>query len=1643
MSPNTRPPISSRIRASFEGKRSNSDATRPTVVSHGLANNDADSLRAALDQALNTDYFQHAIANHLGKLIKPSIKSALDTIQPIVETVYAHEVLLKRTNESVENILQRLETVTEEPSSRRTSWIDPMRSHPVLPIQRHDRLDTAELEGPPTPRGIPYQSEELTQVKTNVTELSRWVDLSNSRIAEMADRIGVIHGSLTPTAQSLKSLQAWSNESKTNTSVMQAQLNQVKADIGHLIEVVPSDLAKCVKSIRTQVVGQDPPVIAAHSQRLEEIAAELGSLKGNLNGGPPPDVSADFETLKGKVEAGITSTNEHFDDLTWRLSNISTSLEGHTQALSDMKEHDASIDILKNTHRANETVTANGAKINALESKHSDSHTELIKAVEALALGGVGGAAAGAVKAETGSDSDSTAALYALAADLASLKENIQGGLTSNSDGVHGLRTKIDDVLTTLEAHREFQSTSLLGAVEKSNEIHASHTAALEAIQAQETAGAESAEILALDSKIDRVISTLDSLSTELYALKIGQPEAVAALESGSNAEIHSHLTSIMDTLGSHTSALDQIKSTGTSREIEAPSGSPAGDLGEVHSHLNNIILTLNQHSNDFKDLKDRNATAVPTSAQAGESEDLTSNITSIASILEVHTGLLKEIKEADVSEEILTLLHDCKDLHAGHTATFMEFKDADMSDEILTALHTSNDSHERHHRALADLNAAVKAVAISSGGASRDIVAETSVMGSVEPKIDAITLTLDGQTAILAEIRDRTTASNESHGAHMAMLEGIKDATTVSNDAHAGHSTVLTDIKTVVDGLHESHITQATTLDGIKDATTMSNESHTAHTASLTQLQETSNAANDLHASHVKALEELRALPISTPVPESGSPNITALETKIAAIVATLDAQSSILSEIKAATSDAEVLAAVKQSQDLLASHTSSLESIKEASSHSDILEHISVLKDQLQSTHTEHGALIKDMDEETKSSHANLTTTLSALAAGGGAGAIASELTKDSPTPTELLEKLSTIQTLTTSSSSTLTHLAAQLDINTTTLTTSISSLSDELKAEIDASSTEIATAVQGLVKEVKSIEVQDLSDAVGECAREMRGLSGGVEELQGGGVHLNERGTGQLREHFVGLGGGAPVAGKEVVEGEGVVQQTEGHVVEGGNELPVEHVPSPTVEALDKPIERDPVQSPIDEPAVEEPPVEEPPVEERPVEESLIEESSVKEVPTEGTPVPEMSTEEAAHEDTSADGVPVVEHAVKEPMTDQSPVKATAAADETIAEEAASEEKSPAEPVSENTVPEEKDIEEPVQEHPTEEPNNAVDEPPQNEAEGIEPEPELGAAEDPVSLEEPKAESAMLHQPEPTASPDVEEPEDLKEDFPEKDAAPESTVDTKSHVEEPASEIVREGEEGRRSEIHEELEQPAEHEAVFESSAEHKAEPQMEDEHEARPEQKVEVPASVEAEAEAVDEPSAEHKVEPQMEDEHEPHPEQEAEVPGFVKDLPEAVDEPSLQPSKEPEPEPSEHKEEEPQVEYSHEHPLSEEPIHESTAHPESEALSEPADNPPTEEDTIPPPAPTPPHPGAEDPFAEEAGEEQPDLESASASASASRSTLVSPMEGTFPQSPTGAGKRGKKGKTGGGGGKKGKKGSKGRREEFVLEGEDPE
>lgn len=1080
MSPNTRPPLTTRIRASFDGKRSKSEVTSPTTNGFPLVTQDPEALRQAIDQAINTESFQNAISASLAKLLKPSIKSALDTIQPVVEAVYNHEVLLRKTNQSVENILERLDTVTEAPNEDEDvaePSADP--STPVTPRKRAIVTSSSSTDG----EGVKQLfAENNARNDAKLSELSSSLDANSSKVAEIAESIAGINAALWPTREALDSLKAFSDHSNTVTSVMQAQLDQLSADVGIIMDSIGSDLGTHVRSIKQQpatAAAPDTSLLSSHTTKLDAISTDLAAIKGHTDTVEIlKDISTKLEALKDNVQAGIASSNEKFATISPQIGNILALVEAHSSKLDGINPGDANTEVL------------------AAIKKSNDSH-----AAHTLALGELKerGATLGVESALSSGNPETVAALQALATDLASLKENIEAGLATNNENVFGVGTKIDDVLTTLEAHRAADpSADILAALQKSNASHVSHAEALEEIKSINVASAPSSD-------------------------------------GSSTTNLEPQIAGIIATLNSHTSTLDDIKS---SRIPTGPQVEPA---------------------------------AGPTDPGTSDS-----NINTILSTLETHTGILNEIKD-DVSAEILTILHNINEGHATQNTILSEIRESDMSDEILTALHALNDSHATHTAVLADLLNGVKASNeshASHAGVLDEIKSARNVepgsssesptnLGGLDTQIGAIITTLEGQNATLSAIKDATNVLNESHADHTATLAEIKDVTAASNESLTSHSIVLGDLKYAAAasaGFHDSH---AAALTGIKDLTSASNGFHNSHTASLGEIKEAviatsgshashsadlaeikdaSRAANDLHASHITSLMELKATQPTeaTPTYESNASHFTALETRLDTIVTTLEAQDGTLSDIKEATANPETLAAVKKSHELLNSHTLLFDSIKDNHSHEDILANVASLKAIIEESRSgldEHGAAVKNLHDTTKASHSELSQAIGALALGGAAGAsVEAVVSKTDDSSAEILEEVKAVRAIVEKSSTsietvrdTTTSMAAQIDINHTTITTSITTLNDELKAELDASSTEIASSITALSGDVSAIELGPLSTAILECGKEVKGLNTTVEALDGSvkgtgvhvtglveGVHLNDKGLNQLKEH-----------------------------------------------------------------------------------------------------------------------------------------------------------------------------------------------------------------------------------------------------------------------------------------------------------------------------------------------------------------------------------------------------------------------------------------------------------------------------------------------------------------------------------------------
>lgn len=1449
MSPNSRPPLTSRIRASFEGKRTKPEVTSP-IGTNGFITQDPDAFRNAINDAINSEAFQTAIAANLARIIQPSIKDALDTLQPLVESVYTHEVLLRKTNRSVENLLERIDTQQSQRNGQQTPKSPSSPSTPTAPTPR--RRGSSD-SSPPQDIEQFKQSLEKNNKRTvaTIAELSSAVESNNRKVTELA--LGITN------------IQTFTEQSTTTASVLQAQLDQLKEDIGLVVDSVGLNLGKNVETINQQVAGH-PSLLASHATKLDAISTDLVGLKGAADISEKiQTISAELEALKASVESGISASNEHFEGLGAQVGGVLTAVESHAGALTEIKGASTSPEIMEALQKSNDSHASHAVLLGEIKDRSLNSGTE-------------------PVAASTGGDSDSSAALQSLQSELTTIKESVEAGFASTGENLSGLSSKVDTVLSTVEEHKSADNgADILAAVQKSNDSHASHAEALEGVKSLGGGGSDAAPI-SYDTNFSALESQIAALHTKMESIPGG--DAAPASYDTNFAALEAQLAELHSKMESHSGSLEQIKSIGGGDATPAPSYDT--NFAALEAQIAALHAKMEAHSGSLDEIKSANT---PTSREVVPAEgggnvgELQNELTAIIGKLDTQTGLINELKD-DVSAEILTALHDLGQAQAGHTTMLAEVREADVSAEILTALHSSNESHAGHIAAFEKLDAAVQASNDSHATHSTafdEIKSTRSVEGGapagdssdLESHITALAATLEEHKTTLAEIKDATNASNESHAAHVVSLDDIKsrsvetppaaestnlapleaqvgavlaalddhkttlsaihEATTASNESHAAHTVSLGELKTtrsvepteatpsgdvgaletqigsIITTLEEQNATLAT----IKDTTTASHELHNTHATTLNEIKEATAAANESHAAHTTAFADLKTVqPREASTSEEGSPDVAALETHLNAIIGTLEEQNGTLADIKGSNPD--VLAAIKANHDILTSYSPLLETIKDGISHEEVLSGISELKATVSDSKSgvdAHGALVKDLHEETKNANSEIVLAIGALALGGAAGAGTAAVMSDDDSSKEVLEEVKAVRALIETSSASIdatkesvTSIVSQIDINHTTITTSISTLSDELKAEIDATGTQLTDSIAGLSGNVLAIDMTTLDGQLKDLSTSIEATGGKVDVLSEG-VHFNEKGIDQLKEHSVAGDRGAPISeaawfkkstpavSREASEPSDDIPEKEYNyltpVAEENTpekedspvpeaEVVEEAVPEPVVEEAipEEPIvEEEPTieeQPIVEEPIVEQPVAEEDPVIEEPiVEKAIVEEPVIEEEPPvseeiveEAVPEPEEPAIEEIAEEKLEDAAQEPEPAVEEPIIENEPVaediidKAITDPEESIIEEPA---------IEEEPIVEEPAIEEPAEEKLEEiaqESEPVVEEPIVEEKPVIEEEPIFHATEEPEdpfseekieeAIEEPVIEDPIVEEaiPEPIIE-DVQEP------------------------------------------------------------------------------------------------------------------------------------------------------------------------------------------------------------------------------------------------------------------------------------------------
>ncbi|KAH8753913.1 hypothetical protein F5882DRAFT_483225, partial [Hyaloscypha sp. PMI_1271] len=835
--PPSRPPITSRIRSSFEKRRKSNEVQSPTYMngnSNPFITQDPDSFRKAIDEAINSETFQTAIAANLAKLIKPSIKSALDTIQPVVEAVYNHEVLLNKTNRSVENILDRLESNTEAYAHQRDSVTAPP-AEPALPVIQERAVGTS-TPSPDFAQLKQLLGENNARTSASLTGLSSSVEASNGRIAEALHGISNIQATLGPTKENVDALKVFSEQSTTTASVMQAQLDQLKADVGQIMDAIGANLGKNVQALHEKAAGQDTSLLSSHTTKLDAIATDLGALKGHSDTMEKIEaISAELTGLKGSIEAGISSNTACFTSLGSQITNVLNTMEGHTSTLGEIKDRGAHPEILTALQQSNDSHAAHATALDEIKER------SLVTAPAAAPV--------------SEGSSDTTAVLQVLKADLASLKENIAAGLTANNENTTGLGAKIDTVLTTVEAHKAADaSPEILAAVQQSNESHASHAAALDGIKslvAGPAPPAETGNLAALEAQVGSVVGVLDG-STASHATALEQVRSIGdtppAADNSNLAALEAQVAAIAVTLGTHTAVLDHIKTNGTPADTAIV---PTSNSDALEGHFSTIIETLDAHTNLLNEIKDDVGAEILTTLHGlGQSQTQ-------------HGDMLAEIREADVSDEILTLLHAhgeshtghgatlgqihetiCNESHADHALALGEIKDISSASneahsshiatlaDIKEATTASNEAHTSHAAALTELKTAQFAsAAIASRSESPDIA-------GLETQLNSIITTLERQTATLSSLKDSASDNSiseavlESHDlltSHTALLNTIKD-----NSSHEDIVSNISDLKALV-AESKSGIDEHSTL--VRDLHSDTKETHSNLTSAIAGL--------------------------------------------------------------------------------------------------------------------------------------------------------------------------------------------------------------------------------------------------------------------------------------------------------------------------------------------------------------------------------------------------------------------------------------------------------------------------------------------------------------------------------------------------------------------------------------------------------------------------------------------------------------------------------------------------------------------------------------------------------------------------------------------------------------------------------------
>ncbi|KAJ8059264.1 hypothetical protein OCU04_012229 [Sclerotinia nivalis] len=935
MSTNSRPPLSHRIRASFEGKKSQDSTSTKHASFSGGSPTDPEVLRQAIDQAISGDAFQAGLASHIAKLLKPDIKTALDTIEPIVNAVLQHEILLKKTNAGMDHVLLSLESMTDQEEAvdstkARFSAHGALTSHPISdPISEELPLPISytSTPGTGTPRSFsnqksrPLPSRSITYTVGKLSEMSDSLDANNNKLGKLMDGITKINDLLI-SDERLDSLKESLEKNDTKTSVMQTQLDQLQENVRVIITRIGTDLGTNVKAINDHLAGGTP-----RSETAAVVSHGTGGDAELLQA-----ISTKLEVLNGNLDADTSSNNVNLGLLKEQITALQSTLDSQKAMFSEIKEANNNAEILAGIQESNESHEAHTAILEELKKRNvqpmdvsnqpalTSAGTETLQAIltevqksneahdkHTAALESINNSEMNTtILAEVQKSNDSHLAHASVLKSLNTLSTPPSEPTTSID--LEGLEIKIDSLIET--------NATILTEVQKSNESHVSHAAALENIKVLPTPPPES--ISAGENVVEIVEKNMGCIIEKLkdHAAVLHEIKTKDATASGGVAveAFDGHFGSISSLLEAQKALLEEIKS----KDI------PSADLSPIISMLEAHAVTLDQikskeagGSPDLSPITSMLEAHTATLEEIKVKEAHFIDFSPITSTLESHGAVLHEIKSKDVQssnapaaidmEAFETHFNSITGILAAHTIALDDIKSKDGSSNSSVLAEINSKALDKHFGSIASMleahTAALdeiksKAIISSNGSAESNTAAFDGHFNSLISKLESHTAALDELKSRNNDFSPSSTPRRDSAGfeffephitaiksalnAHMVVLDDIKSETLAKNDMDA----------MVVDNILEQHIMA---------------------------IKSTLNA-------HTAILEELKSNASSSEIGNNSLPKI----------LTSLSSHTNLLREIKNADVSDEILTALHELQE---SNSTAFETLKESDVSDEIL--------------------------------------------------------------------------------------------------------------------------------------------------------------------------------------------------------------------------------------------------------------------------------------------------------------------------------------------------------------------------------------------------------------------------------------------------------------------------------------------------------------------------------------------------------------------------------------------------------------------------------------------------------------------------------------------------------------------------------